>query len=332
MTGVRAILLAAGRGVRFRPVTERIPKPLFPWLNVALARSHLARLRRSGVEEAAVNLHHLGHKIEEHLVDCASELPQLRFFPETEILGTAGALRNAARFLSESDFLVVNSDAAIEPEYEALVRRHRESGRQVTLLVVENREPDRYTPLQSEGDRVTGFGRKGVGTVDGTPLLYTGVCVLSPGLLPRIPPGETSLVAGLWEPLLERREEIGWVRHEGPFADLGRPGDFLGASLEALARGGPFPPDSGTFDESTRVLTLRPLEGVEAARSVIGHAALGAGARLTRSVVWDGTSVGAGARLDGCLLAGGVVLPGVAHENVLLWAAPGEPAVGLPLA
>lgn len=334
--GVRAFLLAAGRGVRFRPVTESIPKPLFPFLNVPLARAHLARLRRFGVAEAGVNLHHLGGQIEQDLVDHAPELPELHFFRERDLLGTAGGVKNAAGFLSSGDFLVVNSDAAIEPDYEALLRRHRESGRPATLLVVANREPDRYTPLQSEGDRITGFGRRQAGREpdrEVPPLLYTGVCVLAPRLLAQIPAGETSLVGDLWERLLERGEEIGWIQHEGFFADLGRPSDFLRASLEALSRGGPFPPGAGTFDAGSRILLDRPHDeaGPDAIGCVIGDAALGTGARFRSSVVWKGTEVGAGASLEGCLLAGGAVSPGARHDNALLWALPGALAVATPL-
>jgi mannose-1-phosphate guanylyltransferase len=346
---MRAFLLAAGRGIRFRPVTERTPKPLFPYLNVPLARAHLERLRRFGIGEAGVNLHHLGEKIEQHLIDRASELPKLRFFPEPEILGTAGALRNAAEFLSEGDFLVVNSDAAIEPDYAALVLRHRESGRPATLLVVENREPDRYTPLQSEGDRITGFGRasretlarrqsggtlargQSGGTLSPTPLLYTGVCILSPGVLPRIPSGETSLVADLWDPLLRDGEEIGWMRHEGSFADLGSPREFLRASLEALERGGPFPEGAGSFDGESRTLAARPVPGLEVSGSVLGDALVGKLTRVNASVVWEGASIGAGARLDHCLVAGGRVRAGETFRDKLLWAASGDPAVAYPL-
>src|ERR1700693_6431860 len=89
---MRAFLLAAGRGARFRPVTESIPKSLFPYCSVPLIRAHLERLSRHGILEAGVNLHHLGEKIESHLRDRAADLPNLRFFPEPDILGTAGAL------------------------------------------------------------------------------------------------------------------------------------------------------------------------------------------------------------------------------------------------
>ena len=312
---MRAFLLAAGFGQRFRPVTEAIPKPLFPFLNVALIRQHLARLRRHGILEAGINLHHLGEKIEGELRDGSPDLPKLEFFPEPRILGTAGALRNASGWLAGGDFLLINPDTVIDPDVPALVARHRDSGRAATLLVAENRDPDRYTPLQAEGDRITGFGARG-----GRPLLYTGVSVMSPRILSLIPPGEAALAADLWMPLLEREhEEIGWLFHAGAFEDLGRPSDFLRASLEALDRGGPFPRGSGHFDAETRVLSHDRLRGFQASRSVIGRAIVGSGARIADSAVWKGVEIGSGVRLRGCLAAGGRIPAGSRHEEVLLW-------------
>ena len=313
---MRAILLCAGKGTRFRPVTDRIPKPLLPFLNVPMAVQHLRRLQEAGVAQVAVNLHHLPEQVEGVLREQAPRTPELAFFFEPRILGTAGALRNAASFLRGGDFLVVNSDAAIAPDLTRLVARHRDSGRAATLLVTENRHPDRYTPLQAEGDRIAGFGVAG-----DRPLLYTGICVLAARLLDRIPAGEAALVADLWQPLLdEGRDEIGFVVHDGPFADLGRPGDFLRASLEALARGGPFPSGAGVFDASRGVLGL---DGAfDAADSVVADGAvIGAGAVLRRSAVWTGAAVGAGARLESCLAARGRVAAGAHYEKALLWAA-----------
>lgn len=325
---MRAILLCAGRGVRFRPVTERVPKPLLPFLNVPLAVAHLRRLHEAGVGEVAVNLHHLGDQIERHLCEEAPDLPDLRFFPEERILGTAGALRNAADFLGEDDFLVVNSDAAIDADFASLLSRHRESGRAATLLVTENRDPKHYTPLQAEGDRIAAFGVDGPGA-----LLYTGVCVLAPRLLPRIPAGERALVADLWQPILdEGREELGFVFHHGPHADLGRPGDFLRASLETLARGGPFPEGGGDFDDRRRVLSRRAPAGFEASESVVGLADVARGAVIVRSTVWDGVSLGARSRLSNCVAARGRVPDGAHYEKSLLWAdGDGHPVAAFPL-
>lgn len=325
---MKAMLLAAGRGVRFLPATGSIPKPLFPFLNVPLVRAHLRKLADAGVSEVGINLHHLGDAIERHLTEEPVAAPRVRFFREPVILGTAGALANAADWLADGDFLVVNSDAAIEPNYAALLARHRESRRAATLLVTENREPARFTPLASQGDRIVSFGREAA-----WPLLYTGICILSPRVLPRIPSGERSLVADLWEPLIdESREEIGWHLHDRPFSDLGTPRDFLRASREALTRGGPFPREAGSFDPSTRVLSLARPRGFEAVSSVIGRAAVGRGARLIESAVWDGVEVGRKAELRDCIAAGGRVPEAAVFRDALLWPGSDGIAVAHPLA
>jgi mannose-1-phosphate guanylyltransferase len=321
------MLLAAGRGVRFRPVTETIPKPIFPYLNVPLVRAHLHRLADSGVRDVGINLHHLGDSIEGHLNDPHPGDSRIRFFREPEILGTAGALANAAEWLRDDDFLVVNSDAAIEPDFASLVARHRESRRAATLLVTENREPARFTPLGAQRDRIVSFGVESA-----WPLLYTGVCALSPRLLLRIAAGERSLVRDLWQPLLdEGREEIGWLLHEGPFSDLGTPRDFLRATRQALTRGGPFAKEAGRFDAASRVLTLERSKGFEAVSSVIARASIGRGARLIESTVWDGVEVGAGAELRGCIAAAGRIPAGTSHRDALLWGRAGEDAAVYPL-
>jgi NDP-sugar pyrophosphorylase family protein len=155
---------------------------------------------------------------------------------------------------------------------------------------------------------------------------------MSPRVLARIPPGEAALVADLWAPLLrEKPGEIGWLLHRGPFADLGRPQDFLRASLEALDRGGPFSGGAGAFDAARRVLALESAGGFAASRSVIGRAAIGQGAVLSDSAVWDGVAIGGGAEIRGCLVAGGRVPGGARHTGVLLRPDSDGLAVAYPL-
>jgi len=311
---MKAFLLAAGRGERFRPVTEHIPKALLPFLNVPLVRSHLSRLARQGIDQVGVNLHHLSGEVERELRDRPPDLPELTFFREDPILGTAGALKNASDWLGSEDFLVVNCDAAIDFDLGRLVQAHAASRRRATLLAVENREPDRYTPLQAEGDRIARFGG-----ASARPLLYTGVCILSPRLLEVIPEGEASLLGDLWEPMLARGEQIGYVLHEGPFADLGRPGDFLRATLEALSRGGPFLAEAGVFEKERRVLSRIAISQFAAESCVLGRVSVGPRTKIAESAIWDGVQIGEGASIDRCLVAAGRVGPGARYANSLLW-------------
>ena len=325
---MKALLLAAGFGTRFRPVTEEIPKSLFPFLNVPLALGHLSRLAGAGISEVGINLHHLGDVIEKRLSDLPPGLPRVRFFHEPEILGTAGALRNAAEWLADGDFLVVNADSAINADFGALVSRHRETGRAVTLLVTENEAPARFTPLASEGDRIVSFGTK-----TSWPLAYTGVSVFSPRVLARIPEGERSLVADLWQPLLDSGEEIGWLLHDQPFWDLGTPREFLRATRQVLTRAESFPAERGKFDRAARMLSLTPTKGFDGVSSVIGRATVGRGAHLIETVVWDGVEIGAGAELKGCIAARGKVPANATFRDAVLWApSPDAPATPHPIA
>ncbi|HVE65334.1 MAG TPA: NDP-sugar synthase, partial [Thermoanaerobaculia bacterium] len=182
------------------------------------------------------------------------------------------------------------------------------------------------TPLASQGDHIVSFGTK-----SSWPLAYTGVSAFSPRVLARIPEGERSLVADLWQPLLDSGEEIGWLLHDQPFWDLGTPRDFLRATRQALTRAGSFPRERGVFDRAARMLSLSPLKGFDGVSSVVGRARVGKGAHLIESVVWDGVEVGAGAELKGCIAARGKILPGAIHHDSVLWGPRDSPATAYPI-
>ncbi len=118
MTGLpkKALVLAAGLGMRLRPLTLACPKPLMPLWDVPLLEHLLRLLEAWGVEEAAVNLHWQPEKIQTYLAARAGRI-KVRFSCEPEILGTGGALRPVRAFLEGAPFWVVNADiaAALDP-------------------------------------------------------------------------------------------------------------------------------------------------------------------------------------------------------------------------
>ena len=178
-------------------------------------------------------------------------------------------------------------------------------------------------PLEAEGSRLIRIG----GGSGEHPLLFTGVSILAPRAIERIPPGTRSLVDDLWLPLLaEGRERIGVVFHEGTFFDLGTPADVVSASMAALESGRDFDPAEGFFDRRAKVLAADPeavSSGVE--RSVVGRARVAAGARSESSVLLDGADLREGSTVTGSLVGPVRVEPGEIVDGMFLW--PGETGV-----
>ena len=107
---MRAMILAAGRGERMRPLTDTCPKPLLPVGGRPLIEWHLLRLARAGLREVVINHAHLGHLIEATLGDGARWGLRIRYSPEDQALETAGGIAHALALLGEAPFLVVNGD------------------------------------------------------------------------------------------------------------------------------------------------------------------------------------------------------------------------------
>ena len=114
------MILAAGRGERLRPLTDRTPKPLLPAGGKPLIVWHIEKLAGAGFSRLVVNHAHLGAMIEDALGDGSRWGVELRYSPEAQALETAGGIRNALELLQRPVFAVVNSDVYSEIDYARL--------------------------------------------------------------------------------------------------------------------------------------------------------------------------------------------------------------------
>ena len=110
----KAIILCAGFGKRVLPLTNTTPKPLLTINNIPLIEYSIKILKELGVNEIAVNVHHLKQKISSYI---NKNYPDIKVFEEDVILDTGGALVNAKHFLSDDYFLVLNSDTVWQKNY-----------------------------------------------------------------------------------------------------------------------------------------------------------------------------------------------------------------------
>lgn len=114
---MKAMILAAGLGTRMRPLTDHCPKPLLPVGKRKLIEYHLEALQAAGFKEVLINTHWLGEQVPQTLGDGSRWGLQLHYRHETELLETAGGIRNALDFLDSPEnepFLVLNGDVYCE--------------------------------------------------------------------------------------------------------------------------------------------------------------------------------------------------------------------------
>ncbi|WP_028102680.1 N-acetylmuramate alpha-1-phosphate uridylyltransferase MurU [Pseudoduganella violaceinigra] len=107
---MKAMILAAGRGERMRPLTDSCPKPLLTVRGRPLIVWHIQNLVRAGITDIVINHAHLGHMIEQALGDGAQFGAQIRYSPEAEALETAGGIANALHLLGDAPFLALSGD------------------------------------------------------------------------------------------------------------------------------------------------------------------------------------------------------------------------------
>ncbi|MEO8504840.1 MAG: NDP-sugar synthase [Acidobacteriota bacterium] len=308
---LRALVLAAGRGDRLRPLTDFTPKPLLPVAGEPIAGATLRRLAAAGCEAAALNLHHLGEQIRAHFGAEYAGVP-LTYSSEPELLGTLGALYPLRGFLAEADvILLLNGDSLCRWPLEQLVRRHRQRGADATLLL-----HSRISVASFGGgvgvdrrDRITSFRRA---TAEGEVRrgVFAGAHALSPRLLERIPEGPSDIISALYEPLLAEggRLEALWTARR--WHDLGTPERYLDGVLESATR---------SLGRSSIAVGALVDAGARVRASVLETGAvIERDAEVEHAVLLTGTSVGEGARLSRVVLGHGVAVPAGARIESML--------------
>ncbi len=230
----RAMVLAAGRGERMRPLTDTRPKPLIAVGGRAMLDRALDALVRAGVEATVVNLHHLGEMIAQHLAVRAA--PRIHLSRETTLLDTGGGVTAALSQLGPAPFFVVNGDVVwTDGPTPALSRLAAafEPDRMDALLLLVRREAavgfdgagDFY--LEAEGRAVRRGARASA------PFVFGGLQVLAPALFADAPSGAFSLNL-LYDRAAQRGRLCGLV-HDGDWLHVGTP-QGLDLAEKALAR------------------------------------------------------------------------------------------------
>ena len=212
-----ALILAAGRGERLRPLTDKVPKPLLHAGGRPLIEWQVEKLARGGFTELVVNHSHLGAMIEEALGDGSRLGARIRYSPEPTALETAGGIARALPLLGNEPFVVVSGDIHTDFDYASLHTR-------VAAIAADPRRTAAHWVLvdnpswHARGDDM-GIERGRV--VRGGPrLTYGGIGVYHPALFADVAPG-TRLGLFPWAYRLADEGRVSGERYAGPWDNVG---------------------------------------------------------------------------------------------------------------
>jgi len=208
---MKAMILAAGRGERLRPLTDRMPKALVDAGGKPLLAWHLERLRRAGVREVVINVSHLASQITERFANGAEYGLAIRWSHEPQALETAGGIAQALALLGTAPFLLVNADIWCDYEFSGL-RNHDLGPHLAHLVLVPN------PPHHLKGD----FSLDGaaVGSGPAPRYTYAGIAVLSPEIVTGVRPGDKAPLGPVLIAAATRGAVTGEL-HQGVWRDIG---------------------------------------------------------------------------------------------------------------
>jgi MurNAc alpha-1-phosphate uridylyltransferase len=217
------MVLAAGRGLRMRPITDKLPKPLVPVGGRTLLDHAIDRLELAGVERVVVNVHYLGEMITAHLAE--RKHPEILISTEASPLETGGAVAHARALLGTDPFFVVNGDSLwLDGKVPALIRLARawDPERMDALIILQRTA----TAIGYDGDRgdffldQMGMARRRHET-EIAPYLFAGIQLLSPRLFEDVPAGPFSLNL-VYDRAAAAGRLVGLV-HDGEWYHVGTP-------------------------------------------------------------------------------------------------------------
>lgn len=229
MTGIQAVIQAGGRGMRLAPYSTVLPKALMPiGEGRAVVDGLLSMFAGGGISKVFITINHYGDLIKTYCGDGRRWGLDIEYVPETEPLGTIGPLVPMRDRLTGT-FLVSNADVWIDLDLPEFLRTHRMGGAELTVATTTQRVQVAYGVLEHTAGLVQGFREKPVQVFS----VSTGVYLMEPSLLDRIPAGRPYGFDDLMFSMLAEGHPVRTYAHPGRWIDIGQIDDLRRAQEQA---------------------------------------------------------------------------------------------------
>jgi len=332
---MKAMILAAGKGTRVRPITHTTPKPMIPILQKPVMEFLLELLRQHGFDEIMVNVSHLAEEIENYFRDGQRFGVQIAYSFEGRIedgeligdaIGSAGGLKRIQDFqpFFDDTFVVLCGDALIDLDLSEALRRHRAKGAMASLITkrVSREEVSSYGVVVTDPDgRVLSFQEKPKVEQAASDMINTGIYIFEPEVFDFIPSGVTfDIGSDLFPRLVAAKAPFYALPMEFEWVDIGKVPDYWQAIRSVLqghvrqvqipgmeVRPGIYTGLNVAADwDKIHVegpIYVGGMSRIEDGATIIGPAMIGPschiceGATIDNSIIFDYSRIGAGVRL-----------------------------------
>ena len=318
-----ACILAGGEGTRLRPLTAHTPKPMVELGERPVLGHILKRLKGFGIDRAVLTLMYLPEVIRASVGDGAEYGIEISCRVEDEPLGTAGSVRACADLIrGNEEVLVLSGDGITDIDISKMLLFHRQNGAEATIALACVDEPTEYGIVKTDGDgRILGFSEKPSWNDVFTNRVNTGVYILSPSAVEKIPYGvKFDFSKDLFPEILPSGKLFGFET-EGYWCDIGDPKAYLKCHMDYLEGRVGFLPEereisggiwvSSGAEVSKKARLIPPVLVCEGARAEDG-ATVGPG-----TVLGPGAVIGANASAVGSAVYGELG-PGAEAEDAVV--------------
>ena len=221
---MQAILLAGGLGTRLRNVVSDRPKPMALIQGKPFMEYVVHELAIQGIKDIIFAVGYKGSMVEEYFGDGKDFGIQTCYAYEKTLLGTAGAIRNAALSMKGEDVLVLNADTFYKLDYHRLIRQKQELGLEMGLVLRKVEDVSRYGQAVLSDGYLMGFNEKTKEPKPGT--INGGVYLMTRKLIEEIPEGKVSLENDMIPKWLSEGKKLGGFVNDGYFIYIGIPEDY----------------------------------------------------------------------------------------------------------
>ena len=301
--GVKAILMAGGKGTRLRPITYSIPKPLVPIAGRPCIGYSLDAYRRAGINDVIITTGYKFESLITGVLEYKDMQQNILFSVEKEPAGTAGGIKLVSRFIDDT-FIVGSGDILADFDIKEILEFHRKKKSKITIVLSEVEDPSQMGIVELKDGKITKFLEKPSKDEIFSNQVNAGIYVIEPEILNEIPEGvQFDFSKDLFPKLMRKGVEIFGYKGKGTWLDTGRPRDMIKANqimVEKYGKNMDSPNIKGTFI----IKNADEMKGInlEGPTFISEKVKIGEGSSIKGSAIYSNVEIGNNVEIEDSII------------------------------